>query len=869
MRALQLLPITAVLLIMSMGCQQRMAIESAYDAERERNRWPTEPAAPWPVVGIPKLAEPFVVDGELNEWSSGLSVPVRSDSLAIYYQGGQKWLGGDDASMDCFVAWTADGICVASAARDNELFNNRPPDVPWDHDCATIVIESTEPASADPTAPAWKVALLAIPPRGETPAETYTPPDTIKSEITTVVKRCPGGYIVEALFPWEALPELKGEEGTELSLRFSLIDYDRRHGDQVVPFALSWHMSWYHSISRRPPGDPAHAVLIDQLTRSAETNLESEVFLDVDHCPPAGDASLSVNLDLGINIGREARAVELLVTDWQSQRVLQRRLPLESTTTTAGVRKSASYTWDIDCLPYGQHKMTARVLGDGDECLGFVERDILIVRGLEEETLGLIEKADPGAIAESQPFHAIDWLEVATNLERFRQDSSWQDIPGASFQARQLAARVALLESGRLPTGDDDLFDLLALTTDPEAQVIVEYFPEGQGHVSMYWGPVPIATVTVQQFPDEASARSEFESGAGASSAMVASDYAAAGTPAAARATTHRILQGRWIISATSASAEVAEGAVAAVAAGKPITLAQIDAFRAALAKEIEVVKVTPLMLAPDDMKLLVGDVHMHTIFSDGSYSPVYMALQTFCSGMDFTVISDHNDIVGAQLAQAYCERYGLAHPVIVGEEVTMSWAHLNAYPLRELVDWELPPFELVRSAHAQGAAVQWNHPDQGSEWGEIGFAHGIGPLGVEAWEHVPPAYEQWRQEGKLPTLVGSTDEHMGYFFNLERSIILAPSAGGVDLAEAVRRGNVCIFEPTLPNVVYGAPHLIGRVREALLEGAKLRRRKAARIQAALADLDITGLISTSGVRRVNAEQAEELLRVLHSHENP
>jgi len=523
------------------------------------------------------------------------------------------------------------------------------------------------------------------------------------------------------------------------------------------------------------------------------------------------------------------------------------------------VRKSASYTWSLEGLPYGQYIMTARILGDDDASLGFVERRILLVRGFEEDVLARIEKADLGKLAAAQPFHAIDWLEVATNLERFRLVAAGRDIPATGYQARQLSARLNLLENGQAPEKTDEMFDLLALGTDPQAQVIVEYFPIDHGHVSLYWGPVPIVTVTVQQFADEQAARSVFRKAAVAAPA--------ADAPAVRASTTHRVLQGRRIISATNASAKVAKGAVAAVAAGEPITLAEVDAFRQALAKEIEIVEVTPLMLVPKDMKLFIGDVHMHTLFSDGTYSPVYMALQSFASGVDFSIITDHNNIIGGQLAQAHSRHFGFNHSVIVGDEITMTWAHLNAYPLRELVDWELAPYELVRSVRTQGAAIQWNHPDQGSEWGKVGFAHGLGPLGVDAWEHVPPAYEQWRKEGRLPTLVGSTDEHMGYFFNLERSIILAPSVAGMDIAEAVRRGNVCLIEPALPNVLYGAPHMIGRAREAILEGTEIRARRAARIRAALADLNITGLITTSGTRPVNREQAEKLLQALKNEQ--
>ena len=819
----------------------------------DRNRWPDTDIEERPPIVIPRLAEPFVVDGDVDEWAGALSAPVRSRTLAIYHQGDREWFGPNDAGIECFAAWNDQGICVAALLTDNELYNDRPADAPWDQDCATVVVQPRPLPPADPNRPdivPGKIGLLIVPPRGETEADIYRIPRPDAESIVVEVKRSSDGYRYEALIPWALLPDITPEIGSPLALRFNIIDYDQRDGDQVVPFALVWHTSWYYTVSLRPPGITTPAVLGGELARSADADLEAEVYFDVNDCPPEADSKLPMNIDLGINVGRDARAVKLTATNWRDERVFTRRLGLASSGSSVGVRKSAAFAWSLDGIAPGQYTLTARILGAGDAPLGFVERDILITRGLAEEVLARIERAKLAKLAVTDPFHAIDWLEVATNLERFRQVSSRRDLPKIGPQARQLIARLALLETGAVSNTTDEMLDLLALASDHEAQVIVEYYPQDVGHVSLYWGPVPIVTVSVHQFADGAAAREAFQ----------------AIPTTANEPTTYRLLQGRRIISATNASAQVAQGAVEAVAAEEPITLAQIDAFRQALVEEIEIIEITPLSLVPDEMKLFIGDVHMHTIFSDGSYSPVYMSLQSFASGMDFSIITDHNDIVGGQLAQAHAQHYGFDHPIIVGDEITTSWAHLNGYPLREMVDWELAPYEIVRNVHAQGAAIQWNHPTKNSDWGKIGFAHGIGPLGVDAWEHVPPDHDQWRAEGKLPTLVGSTDEHAGYFFNLERSIIFAPSPGGVDVADAVRRGNVCLIDPRLPNVLYGAPHMIALAREAIAEGTILRERRMAAIAEALADMDITGLILSSGQRKIDAGQAAELIEALHEH---
>jgi hypothetical protein len=830
------------------------------------NRWPTDAPAE-PVVTIPQLAEPFIADGELTEWGSALSVPIRSDSLVTYVMGDQKWRGPDDASMDCFVAWTPEGLAVAMAVRDDDLINDDPVERPWDYDCCAVIIEPREITGAP-----WRVGVLGIPPQASGPNAPFMLPGagSDPSELAYKSVRTSDGYVIEMLVPWSAMhaedesSELSGQVGTEFGLRLSMIDYDARDGEQLGARGFTWHASWLPLRTLSAPGRAARTVLGDTLVRSPQTDLKMEVFLDVDHCPPPADAQLPVHIDLGINIGPDVEEIELFVDDWRAQRVVAQRLPLTSTTTSAGRRKGASYTWDLTGVPDGQYRMTARVLGADDALLGLVERDILVTRGVVEKSLSRIVAAGIPTLAGTQPFAALDWLQVATNLERLKREIATRDLQAIGEQRRELMARLALLEEGVVPAADDAMLDLLGLTTDSESQVVVEYVA-GRGHVSFYWGPVQIVSVAVESFVDEDAAKAGMAAYAQERPTEWFDDGVIDGT-------FYQMRQGRRVFYTTNASVPLGKAAVAAVASGEPITVAQVDAMRAMLVDVIEVFPVEPLPFQSVDMQLFVGDVHTHTLYSDGTYSPIYMTMQGFCSGMDFSVITDHNAVVGGQLVEASAARYGFDHTIIPGEELT-TFAHLNAYPLREVVDWTQEPAEFIGDAHAQGAVIQWNHPilfASDAEWFEVGLEQGIEPLGVDAWEHVPPRYDEWRHTDMLPTLVGSTDEHAGFFFNPERSIILAPSASGPDLAEAIRRNNVCIFEPTMAKVVYGPPHMIGRVREALDEGDAIRARKAARIRADLAELDIAGLIRSSGATRLSPDEVGELIRDMerHSHDD-
>ena len=523
MRTFRLLGVIALLSVISLGCGEKPDAEPTVSdapptpkalvgeypdsANWDPARWADAPPAEREAMGIPALAEPFVLDGKLSEWGSALAIPSRSESLAIYSQGGHEWLGVDDASQESFIAWNADGVCVATIVMDSEVFNDRPPELPWDHDCATFTVQA-RPEGYDPDGetPPPTIGILVVPPRGDQPADVYVYPDELTDAIEVTATAIEGGYVIEALVPWSVLEIVGATEGMPLAARFNMIDYDLRDGEQVVPFALVWHRSWYQSPHRRPPGKVTESVLAESLVRSAETELESEVFLDVDNCPAATDATLPISIDLGATIGREAQAVELAVDDWAGRRVLTERLDLTSADSVAGPLKGADCAWSLADAPYGQYTLTATVLGTDDKALGFVYRDVLIVGGFEEAALASISAADIPAIAADQPFAATQWLLAAANLERFRQRSASQDIPLAKVQARELMARLTLLETGEVASGADDLWDLLILATDPDAQVVVEYYPPDHGHVNFYWGPVPLATVTVQQLTDDLAA---------------------------------------------------------------------------------------------------------------------------------------------------------------------------------------------------------------------------------------------------------------------------------------------------------------------------------------------------------------------------
>ncbi|MBU0715632.1 MAG: hypothetical protein KJ964_09790 [Verrucomicrobia bacterium] len=310
------------------------------------------------------------------------------------------------------------------------------------------------------------------------------------------------------------------------------------------------------------------------------------------------------------------------------------------------------------------------------------------------------------------------------------------------------------------------------------------------------------------------------------------------------------VLRGREVFTIWSAPTRTfAEMALRLVMAGKPVLPSEVDALRLEIVKAMAPeIKQCAL---PDGLRLFCGDVHMHTTFSDGATPPLATALETMYCFMDFAVMSDHNTTEGAVLAQNLLREHGFSYPLIVGEEITTGWAHLNAYPLREVVLPTLTPEETIKAAHRQGAVVQWNHPGYtGSDFEMAHLMTGLAGTGCDAWEHTFWLYDTWKASGKLPVMVGATDTHSGTFGWPERTLILTPSPNEDDLAEAIRRAKVVMVSPQGGNFFYGSDEMLTYTWSALKEGKTLKVEKAEHLKNIFKHADITGLLIRSGNKK-------------------
>jgi len=70
-------------------------------------------------------------------------------------------------------------------------------------------------------------------------------------------------------------------------------------------------------------------------------------------------------------------------------------------------------------------------------------------------------------------------------------------------------------------------------------------------------------------------------------------------------------------------------------------------------------------------LKPFKGDMHIHTFYSDGRQSPIYMAVRGKRLGLDFIAITDHDKYEPSLEAIREAERIGLDRLLIPGEEVS------------------------------------------------------------------------------------------------------------------------------------------------------------------------------------------------------
>ncbi len=105
----------------------------------------------------------------------------------------------------------------------------------------------------------------------------------------------------------------------------------------------------------------------------------------------------------------------------------------------------------------------------------------------------------------------------------------------------------------------------------------------------------------------------------------------------------------------------------------------------------------------------LAGDLHAHTVHSDGDRTIDELAALGVGAGLDFLAVTDHNTISHHPLLAAAGARAGLT--LIPGQEVTTHRGHANAFGDIGWIDFRQPAANWVREVAGRGGLLSINHP--------------------------------------------------------------------------------------------------------------------------------------------------------------
>ena len=195
------------------------------------------------------------------------------------------------------------------------------------------------------------------------------------------------------------------------------------------------------------------------------------------------------------------------------------------------------------------------------------------------------------------------------------------------------------------------------------------------------------------------------------------------------------------------------------------------------------------------------GDLHVHTVHSDGRMDTGEVVKSAIAAGLDFVVSTDHNTS-SANREWAGGVTDGLF--VVAGEEVTTRHGHWLAVglPPNGWVDWRYAPRDNLFAAYAaevqaHGGLVVAAHPSvplPGSLW-EFGYA---GVDAVEVWngkwnvddEVSLRTWLRLLRSGRRVTAVGSSDSHGPHQpIGRPHTVVRAEGLSARALVDALRRG--------------------------------------------------------------------------------
>ncbi|WP_026328374.1 CehA/McbA family metallohydrolase [Streptomyces sulphureus] len=168
---------------------------------------------------------------------------------------------------------------------------------------------------------------------------------------------------------------------------------------------------------------------------------------------------------------------------------------------------------------------------------------------------------------------------------------------------------------------------------------------------------------------------------------------------------------------------------------------------------------------AREGARWFAGDLHAHTVHSDGSLGVDELARLAASRGLDFLAVTDHNTVSHhAHLPEA-ARRQSVT--LLPGQEVTTDLGHANAFGDIGWVDFRTDAGSWLAHAESAGGVLSVNHPLAADCAWELPFT-GRRPRHAEVWHHswfdrrhgAPLAWADAWLDGEALVPLGGSDFH-------------------------------------------------------------------------------------------------------------
>ncbi|MGC8805235.1 MAG: sugar-binding protein, partial [Candidatus Ratteibacteria bacterium] len=430
----------------------------------------------------------ITVDGVLHdyEWASGFCLPIRSK----YHISNSKrqWAGPEDAGMEFYTAWNEKGLFFGAIVADNEVINDRPPELAYQQDCIEIFVDGrTSSFMKSPYTKGCYQILVKPPLKNQMPVIEVLGRYKI-SGMQIAGVRTKTGYSIELFIPWSAFPEIqKAGPDIHIGIQAMLDDYDSQDLDKVQPLSLSYlgKKELYRS-----PQNFIHCVC-KQKTGSVFSIECSPLIFE--------NQSIQVAVESFSMVG-DIDSIKIRIENSQGKILAEKKPKLikYKDPWTKAIRAVASF--NAEKVQEDVFLISAVA---GKEKTEYTSKKTVVYLGnIAGEILSKIKKADIQKLSQSDPFRAHEYLAVGSCYERIKYAVELFDIEKLKYAVREIAARIDILNKKGLKK-TNSLLDLLVLAGNPESQVVVEYVSPEIANATFYWGSIPLVSVNVKKFADQ------------------------------------------------------------------------------------------------------------------------------------------------------------------------------------------------------------------------------------------------------------------------------------------------------------------------------------------------------------------------------